>query len=162
MIKWTLDFTWQTWRIAFFPCTSIPCLQYVCSKKNCIFYHPSAKYFSPYTYCLVLWQTKSVIITGINDKNFNVNWFLIWQDKIKLSESSLQLSEVETKLYAQCNRNSLSKALLLMHIAGQAVTSCSQVGTNHQAQLLQVHYLKLILTRNLFKTLLPFEELGFA
>ncbi|XP_074609756.1 cilia- and flagella-associated protein 54-like isoform X1 [Acropora palmata] len=59
------------------------------------------------------------------------------KDKIKLSESSLQLSEVETKLYAQCNRNSLSKALLLMHIAGQAVTSCSQVGTNHQAQLLQ-------------------------
>ena len=52
----------------------------------------------------------------------------------------------------------MSKALLLMHVAAQAVTSCSQVGTNHQAQLLQVHYLKLILKKNLFKTLSPFEQ----
>ena len=60
------------------------------------------------------------------------------QEKIQPSDSLLQLSEVENTLLAQCNRNPLSKALLLMHMARQAVTSRSHVGTEHQAQLLQV------------------------
>ncbi|XP_068714673.1 cilia- and flagella-associated protein 54-like isoform X3 [Montipora foliosa] len=55
------------------------------------------------------------------------------RDKIKPSESSFQLSEVENTIYTVCNRNSLSKALLLMHIA----TSRGQVGTEHQVRLLQ-------------------------
>ena len=60
------------------------------------------------------------------------------QEKIQPSDSLLQLSEVENTLLAQCNRNPLSKALLLMHMARQAVTSRSHVGTERQAQLLQV------------------------
>ncbi|CAH3193048.1 unnamed protein product, partial [Porites evermanni] len=59
------------------------------------------------------------------------------KEKIQPSDSLLQLSEVENTLLAQCNRNPLSKALLLMHMARQAVTSRSHVGTEHQAQLLQ-------------------------
>ena len=60
------------------------------------------------------------------------------QEKVQPSDSLLQLSEVENTLLAQCNRNPVSKALLLMHMARQAVTSRSHVGTEHQAQLLQV------------------------
>ena len=58
--------------------------------------------------------------------------------KVKPTDSSLQFSEAENALQAKCNRNPLSKALLLMHMAGQAVTSRSHVGTERQAQLLQV------------------------
>lgn len=68
--------------------------------------------------------------------------FLIQQDKIKTTTSSLQFSEVENELQTECNRNPLSKALLLMHMAGQAVTSRSHVGTERQAQLLQVQLKK--------------------
>ena len=62
------------------------------------------------------------------------------QDKIKPTDGSLQFNEAENTLQALSNRNPLSKALLLMHMAGQAVTSRSHVGTERQAQLLQVYY----------------------
>lgn len=64
-------------------------------------------------------------------------FFLVWQEKLKTTTSSLQLSEAENELQSECNRNPLSKALLLMHMAGQAVTSKSHVGTERQTQLLQ-------------------------
>ena len=64
---------------------------------------------------------------------------LICQEKVKAtSTNSLQYTEVENELQSECNRNPLSKALLLMHMAGQAVTSRSHVGTERQTQLLQV------------------------
>ena len=55
------------------------------------------------------------------------------------SDSSLQLSEADNALQTQCNRNPLSKALLLMHMAGQAVMSRTHMGTEYQEQLLQVN-----------------------
>ena len=82
--------------------------------------------------------------------------FLIQQDKIKPSESSLQFSETENALQSHCNRNPLSKALLLMHMAGQAVTSRSHVGTERQAQLLQVYYVTQVSHINNFATHLYF------
>ena len=65
------------------------------------------------------------------------DFVLIWQEKLKTTTSSLQLSEAENELQSECNRNPLSKALLLMHMAGQAVRSKSHVGTERQTQLLQ-------------------------
>lgn len=65
------------------------------------------------------------------------DFFLIWQEKLNATTSSLQFSEAENELQSECYRNPLSKALLLMHMAGQAVTSKSHVGTERQTQLLQ-------------------------
>ena len=64
--------------------------------------------------------------------------YLTLQEKPKTSAGSLQFSAAENELLSECNRNPLSKALLRMHMAGQAVTSQSHVGTERQTQLLKV------------------------
>ena len=64
--------------------------------------------------------------------------YLTLQEKPKTVAGSLHFSDAENELLSECNRNPLSKALLRMHMAGQAVTSQSHVGTERQTQLLKV------------------------
>ncbi|PFX16137.1 Uncharacterized protein C12orf55-like [Stylophora pistillata] len=59
------------------------------------------------------------------------------KEKPNTSATSLKFSDAENELLSECNRNPLSKALLRMHMAGQAVTSQSHVGTERQTQLLK-------------------------
>ena len=53
-------------------------------------------------------------------------------------DSTVQCSVAESELLSHCNKNLLSKAMLVMHVAGNAVASKSHVATERQAQLLQV------------------------
>ncbi|XP_027049490.1 cilia- and flagella-associated protein 54-like [Pocillopora damicornis] len=59
------------------------------------------------------------------------------KEKPKTGAGSLHFSDAENKLLSECSRNPLSKAMLRMHMAGQAVTSQSHVGTERQTQLLK-------------------------
>ena len=68
----------------------------------------------------------------------NTFLFLIQTEKAVTVNGTEAFTRAESDLRSQNNRNPLSKALLLMNLAAHGAASKDQVGSQQQAQLLQV------------------------